>query len=90
MRFLYRRGGTDLLFNNREYRAGAGDLILVNSNLIHMTRSANSFDQGHNRIILYISREKMKSYEALFPSLHLTRFLMITTASTTWMRNRNG
>ena len=72
--FYIVEGERIFFFNNREYQAGAGDLILVNSNLIHMTRSANSVDQGHNRIILYISREKMKSYEALFPSLHLTRF----------------
>ena len=72
--FYIVEGERIFFFNNREYQAGAGDLILVKSNLIHMTRSANSFDQGHNRIILYISREKMKSYEALFPSLHLTRF----------------
>lgn len=72
--FYIVEGKRIFFFNNREYLAGAGDLILVNSNLIHMTRSADSSDQGHNRIILYLSREKMKSYEALFPSLHLIRF----------------
>lgn len=62
-------------FNNREYIARAGDLILVNSNLIHMTKSVTGSNEGHNRIILYITREKMEYYDSLYPSLHLVQFL---------------
>lgn len=72
--FYIVEGERIFFFNNREYLAKAGDLILVNSNLIHMTRSASGSDTGHNRIILYISREKMNSYETMFPSLHLIQF----------------
>ncbi|MCI9161824.1 MAG: AraC family transcriptional regulator [Lachnospiraceae bacterium] len=73
--FYIVEGERVFFFNNREYIARAGDLILVNSNLIHMTRSVSGSNDGHNRIILYITREKMKSYDMLHPSLQLVRFL---------------
>lgn len=72
--FYIIEGERVFFFNNREYIARAGDLILVNSNLIHMTRSVTGSNAGHNRIILYITREKMESYDAMFPSLHLVQF----------------
>lgn len=72
--FYIIEGERIFFFNNREYTARAGDLILVNSNLIHMTKSASESDAGHNRIILYVTREKMEAYDALYPSLHLIRF----------------
>ncbi|SCP96565.1 helix-turn-helix transcriptional regulator [Anaerobium acetethylicum] len=61
-------------FNNRSFVATKGDLILVNSNLIHMTKSVSEKDTGHNRIILYISNQKMAHLEQLCPTLQLTRF----------------
>lgn len=67
--FYIVEGERVFFFNNREYIARAGDLILVNSNLIHMTRSVSGSNDGHNRIILYITREKMKSYDMLRHSL---------------------
>lgn len=72
--FYIIEGERVFFFNNREYLARAGDLILVNSNLIHMTKSVSGSNEGHNRIILYVTREKMESYDRLFPSLHLVRF----------------
>ena len=72
--FYIIEGERVFFFNNREYIARAGDLILVNSNLIHMTRSVTGSNDGHNRIILYITREKMESYDAMLPSLHLVQF----------------
>lgn len=72
--FYIVEGERIFFFNNREYIARAGDLILVNSNLIHMTRSVPGSNEGHNRIILYITREKMEAYDRLYPSLHLVRF----------------
>lgn len=72
--FYIVEGERVFFFRNREYIARAGDLILVNSNLIHMTRSVAGSNDGHNRIILYITREKIKSYDALYPSLQLSRF----------------
>lgn len=73
--FYIIEGERVFFFNNREYIARAGDLILVDSNLIHMTRSLFGSNDGHNRIILYITREKMESYDKLYPSLQLVRFL---------------
>ena len=61
-------------FNNREYIARSGDLILVDTNLIHMTKSVTAEDSGHNRVILYLTYEKMKSFDGLYPSLQLVRF----------------
>ncbi len=72
--FYIIEGERVFFFNNREYIAQAGDLILVNSNLIHMTKSVTGSNSGHNRIILYIAREKMEAYDAMFPSLQLIRF----------------
>lgn len=62
-------------FNNREYVAKSGDLILVDANLIHMTKSVTAEDTGHNRIILYITKDKMEGLEAHYPALQLVRFL---------------
>ena len=67
-------GQRDFFFDNRIYHARKGDLILIDSNLIHMTQSTGVDDLGHNRIILYITPDRMKSMEAKFPSLSLTRF----------------
>ena len=72
--FYIVEGERVFFFRNREYIARAGDLILVNSNLIHMTRSVSGSNDGHNRIILYITRDKMESYDARYPSLQLGRF----------------
>lgn len=72
--FYIVEGERVFFFNNREYIARAGDLILVNSNLIHMTKSVRGSNDGHNRIILYITREKMQSYDTLYPALQLVRF----------------
>lgn len=72
--FYIIEGERIFFFNHREYIARAGDLVLVNSNLIHMTKSVTGSSAGHNRIILYISRDKMKYYENLCPSLHLIQF----------------
>ncbi len=67
-------GNRDFFFDNRIYHASKGDLILIDSNLIHMTKSTGVDDLGHNRIILYITPDRMKSIESRFPSLNLTRF----------------
>ncbi len=73
--FYIVEGERVFFFHNREYIAHSGDLILIPSNLIHMTRSIKGTTDGHNRIILYIDRKKMESYDELFPSLKLVRLL---------------
>lgn len=72
--FYIVEGERVFFFNNREYVAQAGDLILVDSDLIHMTKSISGSDEGHNRIILYVSRKKMEYYDSLFPALQLVQF----------------
>lgn len=72
--FYIIEGERMFFFNNREYVARAGDLILVNSNLIHMTKSRTGSNDGHNRIILYITQDKMAAYDKMYPSLHLVQF----------------
>lgn len=63
-----------VFLQQQKFIAGKGDLILVDSNLIHMTKSTSEEDEGHNRIILYVSRKKMEEMESKFPKLNLVRF----------------
>ncbi len=72
--FYIVQGERVFFFHNREYIARSGDLILIDSNLIHMTKSREGSQEGHNRVILYIAREKMAEYDQLFPSLQLAHF----------------
>ncbi len=72
--FYIVQGERVFFFNNREYIARSGNLILINSNLIHMTKSVAGSNDGHNRIILYITRGKMETYDKQFPSLQLVSF----------------
>ncbi|MGN0297991.1 MAG: AraC family transcriptional regulator [Lachnospiraceae bacterium] len=72
--FYIVEGKRVFFFNNREYLAQSGDLILINSNLIHMTKSLSNSNEGHNRIILYVTKEKMCAFDEKFPSLHLVQF----------------
>lgn len=50
-------GARRFFFNNRSFIAMAGDLVLVDSNLLHMTKAPDESGEDYNRIILYISRE---------------------------------
>ena len=72
--FYILEGQRDFFFDNRIHHASKGDLILIDSNLIHMTTSTGEDDFGHNRIILYITPDRLKSIETAFPALNLTRF----------------
>ena len=62
-------------FNNREYVARSGDLILVDSNLIHMTKSVTAEDTGHNRVILYVSYDRMKAFDGQYDRPTIDRWL---------------
>lgn len=72
--FYILEGERLFFFNNRNYLASKGDLILVDTNLIHMTKSVTEEDQGHNRIILYIGKGKLQELSEKFPALGLVRF----------------
>jgi AraC-like DNA-binding protein len=72
--FYLIEGGRTFFYDNRNHVAQEGDLILLDSNLIHMTRSIGTNDQGHNRIILYITPDMMKHFDHMMPNLHLIHF----------------
>lgn len=73
--FYIIEGTRSFFFNNRNFTASKGDLILIDTNLIHMTKSASHDDSGHNRIILYLTPDKVQEFDTKYPTLHLTRFL---------------
>ena len=72
--FYILEGQRLFFFNNRNFVASKGDLILVDTNLIHMTKSVSAEDTGHNRIILYVTLDKMKELDEKYNTLHLVRF----------------
>ncbi len=72
--FYILEGERLFFFNNRNFVAAKGDLILVDTNLIHMTKSVSEDDTGHNRIILYVSSERMQDLDRKYPTLQLVRF----------------
>lgn len=72
--FYILEGERLFFFDNRNFVASKGDLILVDSNLIHMTKSVSDDDTGHNRIILYVTKEQMEAFDHQYPTLKLVRF----------------
>ena len=72
--FYILEGERLFFFNNRNFVASKGDLILVDTNLIHMTKSVSADDSGHNRIILYVNSDKMQELDKKYPPLQLVRF----------------
>lgn len=72
--FYILEGERLFFFNNRNFVATKGDLILVDTNLIHMTKSTSAEDTGHNRIILYVTLDKMKELDEKYNTLNLVRF----------------
>lgn len=72
--FYLLEGERQFFFDNRSYKVNSGSLILVNENAIHMTRASSNEEMGHDRIILYITKEKMKELDALFPNTNLVKF----------------
>lgn len=72
--FYILEGERVFFFNNRTFTAGKGDLILIDSNLIHMTKSVSNDTSGHNRIIIYVTSEKMNKIDKTYPSLQLVNF----------------
>ena len=72
--FYILQGQRNFFFDNRSMTASEGDLILIDSNLIHTTRSVSEGDLGHNRIILYVTRDKMQRFDRQYPELNLVRY----------------
>lgn len=72
--FYLIEGERQFIFNNRIYLVKSGSLILVDENVIHMTKANSTSEFGHDRIILYIEKEKMKEIDKKFPHLNLVQF----------------
>ncbi|MDD5847843.1 MAG: AraC family transcriptional regulator [Firmicutes bacterium] len=72
--FYILQGQRNFFFDNRSMTASEGDLILIDSNLIHTTRSVSEGDLGHNRIILYVTSDKMQRFDRQYPELNLVRY----------------
>lgn len=72
--FYILEGTRQFFFGNRYFTASKGDLIIIDSNMIHMTKSDET-DEGHNRIILYITPEALERLDSRYLQLNLKRFL---------------
>lgn len=72
--FYILEGERLFFFNNRNFIASKGDLILIDTNLIHMTKSVSDNDSGHNRIILYVTPYKMQELDKKYSQLQFVRF----------------
>lgn len=72
--FYLREGERQFFFDNRAYLVTGGDLILVDTNRVHMTRSISEQDRYHDRIILYVADARMREFDAKYPSLQLVQF----------------
>lgn len=74
--YLLLGGRRRFFFDNRAYIAEAGSLILVDSGQIHMSHSVpNDPFKQYERIILYIDRNKVKQYDAMFPDLKMGEYI---------------
>lgn len=72
--FYLIEGERRFFFDNRAYKIQKGSLILVDENSIHMTRAFSEDETGHDRIILYVGRDKMQELDRIFPKLNLVKF----------------
>lgn len=72
--FFLIEGERRFFFDNRAYRISKGSLILVDENSIHMTRAFSENEKGHDRIILYVDRDKMQELDRRYPKLNLVKF----------------
>jgi len=73
--FYILKGQRLFFFNNRSFLAKAGDLILIESDLIHMTRCPLESAPDYERVIFYVTSRKMRQFDERYPELHLVRFL---------------
>lgn len=72
--FYIMDGYRQFFFNNRSFLAGKGDLVLIDSDMIHMTRCPDHCEPGYERMILYITSQKMAQMDAKFPDLNFAAF----------------
>jgi len=67
-------GERHFFLDNRAYFVKKGSLILVDENKIHMTKSVTEEDSGHERVILYVGKDKMRELDEKFPRINLVKF----------------
>lgn len=72
--FYLIEGERQFFFNNRSYLVRGGSLILVDENVIHMTSDNAVPEFGHDRIILYVDKQKMRELDGIFPQTGLVDF----------------
>lgn len=72
--FYLIEGERQFFFDNRVYNIKSGTLILVDKNAIHMTRAISEDEIGHDRVILYINKDKMQELDLKFPHIDLINF----------------
>ena len=73
--FYILEGQRQFFFSNRSFLAGKGDLILIDSDMIHMTCAPEGEDPSYERIILYVTSKKMQQLDEKFPGIDLAGFL---------------
>lgn len=73
--YYLEEGERIFFFNNRAYLVRPGSLILVDSNVIHMTHSVPDDQIGYTRIILYVDRSRVREFDRMFPHLDLELFM---------------
>lgn len=70
--YLLLHGRRQILYENRPYLLEEGNLALIDSSRIHMTMSVpDDTASYYERIILYISKEKIDGYDRIFPELKM-------------------
>lgn len=72
--FYIQQGARLFFIDNRTVAATAGDLILIDANVPHKTESLSDKDAVLDRIILYVTSEKMYDFDKKYPALQLVRF----------------
>lgn len=72
--FFLIEGERKFFFGNRSYIVKSGSLILVDTNSIHMTLASNDKETGHDRIIVYVGKDKMKEFDYKFSYINLVKF----------------
>lgn len=73
--FYIIEGERQFFFDNKSYNAHAGDLAIIDTNLVHTTCSITSEDKGYNRVIMYIDYEKMCDFDKRYPGLNIVDFI---------------
>lgn len=84
--FYIIEGERQFFFDNKSYNAYAGDIAILDTNLVHTTCSISDEDKGYNRVILYIDYERCVILTKSILVLILLITFIIIMAYTTSMK----